>query len=67
LDLLLVARFFFKVVLLLVFEIAFFSTLIVEILLGFEKCSLTVDCFAIIIAFSAASLIYKKILKKIKL
>jgi len=37
----------------------------VEILLGFEKRSLSiVDCFAVIIAFSAASLIYKKIKKK---
>jgi len=68
LDLLLVARFFFKAVVLLVLEIAFFSTLMVEILLGFEKCSLiTVDCFAIIIAFSAVSGFYKKIKNKIKL
>jgi len=65
LDLLPVARFFFKAVLLLVLEIAFFSTLMVEILLGFEKHSLTtVVCFVVIIAFSAASLIYKKIKKK---
>jgi len=49
------------VVLLLVVTIAFFSTLLVETLLGFEKFSLTtVDCLAIIMAFSAASLIYKK-------
>lgn len=38
----------------------------VEVLLGFEKCSLTVDFFAIMIAFSAASLIYKKKIKQNK-
>jgi len=62
LALLLVARFFFKVMLLLVVAIAFFPTLLFETLLGFDIHSLTtVDCFAIITAFSAASLIYKKI------
>jgi len=52
------AAFFFKVLLLLLVPIAFFSTLLVETQLGFEKDSLTaVDCFAIIIALSAASFI----------
>lgn len=65
LALLLVAWFFFRAVLLLVLAIDFFSTFIVEIQLGFEKRSLTtVDCFAITMAFSAASLIYKRIKKK---
>lgn len=56
-----VEGFFFKAVFLLVVAIVFFSTLLVATQLGFEKDSFTaVDCFATIIAFSAASLIYTK-------